>query len=148
MVWVKNGTSALWRGIPKSFDRLKWSQVQIFNFSSLSGWFSVSMDTYLQNSIPIVRAQLAKLWGTVCLKFFTKPLVDTVNRLPAPPPPPVPQISSPDAQFEPVGGASSLSTSASSNAKHFFIKAFEKTMKIRDTNFESSSGGSQMPKQV
>ena len=119
-------------------------------FFYISGWFSVSMDTYLQNSIPTVRNQLAKLWGSVCLKFFTKPLIDTVNRLPAPPPPPVPQITSPDAQFEPVGGggASSLSTSASSNAKHFFIKAFEKTMKIRDTNFESSYSGSQMPKQV
>ena len=38
--------------------------------------------------------------------------------------------------------------STSNQAKHFFIKAFEKTMKIRDTNFESGSGGPQMPKQV
>ena len=69
------------------------------------------MDSYLQNSVQTVRTQLAKLWGSVCLKFFTKPLLDTVNRLPAPPSPPVPQISSPDAQFDNVGGAGSLSTS-------------------------------------
>ena len=58
----------------------------------------------------------------------------------------MPQISSPDAPFEPAGGA--MGGSTSNQTKHFFIKAFEKTMKIRDTNFESGSGGPQMPKQV
>ena len=39
------------------------------------GWFSVSMDSYLQNSIPTVRNQLAKLWNPQCLKFFCQPLM-------------------------------------------------------------------------
>ena len=56
------------------------------------GWFSVSMDSYLQNSIETVRNQLAKLWSPTCLKFFCQPLVDTVQKLPVPPPPPVPTI--------------------------------------------------------
>ena len=107
------------------------------------GWFSVSMDSYLQNSIPLVRSQLAKLWSPGCLKYFTKPLISTVARLPAPPPPPVPQISSPDAQYDQVSGAQGAT--GSNQAKQFFIKAFEKTMKLKDNHYEHTS---QVIKQV
>ena len=110
------------------------------------GWFSVSMDTYLQNSIPTVRNQLAKLWSPVCLKFFTRPLFDTVARLPAPPPPPAAQISSPETHYDQTGSMASASA-GSNNAKQFFMKAFEKTMKIRDSNFDASAASS-LPKQV
>ena len=100
------------------------------------------MDSYLQNSIPLVRNQLAKLWSPGCLKYFTKPLISTVARLPAPPPPPVPQISSPDAQYDQVSGASA---NPGLQAKQFFKKALEKTMKIKNDN---DNLGSQIIKQV
>ena len=108
------------------------------------GWFSVSMDSYLQNSIPTVRNQLAKLWGPVCLKFFTRPLIDTVNRLPAPPPPPTVQISSPESQFDPtMHYAASAST-----PKQFLMKAFEKTSsKIKGLSIDNTDSP-QLPKQV
>ncbi len=115
------------------------------------GWFSVSMDSFLQNSMPTVRNQLAKLWSPICLKFFTKPLVDTVNRLPVPPPPPTVQITSPDSQYDPLihYGASGGASSLSSNPKQFFRKALEKTMKIRaDLENSGSSNSPQLPKQV
>ena len=95
------------------------------------------------HSIPLVRSQLAKLWSPGCLKYFTKPLISTVARLPAPPPPPVPQISSPDAQYDQV----QVSGATSNQAKQFFIKAFEKTMKLKD-NEQSSQVIKQVPASI
>ena len=108
------------------------------------GWFSVSMDSYLQNSIPTVRNQLAKLWNPQCLKFFCQPLINTVQKLPIPPAPPAPTIASPDSRLQDYEAPSgSMNT-----PKQIFKKALEKTMQFKDSNSDNSSNQSTVIKQM
>ncbi len=117
-------------------------QSNLSHWHPVLGWFSVSIDIHLQNSIITVRHQLAKLWSPSCLTFFTKSLLETVAALPPmlPPPPPAPTLTSPDASGMPASVmASTASTSVDASmsdmslsnptgsAKQFFKKAIEKT---------------------
>jgi ubiquitin-protein ligase E3 B len=119
-------------------------QSNLSHWHPVLGWFSVSMDSHLQNSMTIVRNQLAKLWSPICLKYFTLPLVQTVNKLPAPPPPPVPQLSSPsDSHLHDYEASSSSSSSSGlssgTSAKQFFKKALEKTIQLNNTSDHHSA---------
>ncbi len=90
------------------------------------GWFSVRLDNYLQDSMEVVKSQLARLWSPQCIKILSKPLMDAVEKLPALPPPPNPEPPS-----SPTSGVSfaiaAASSGASGGTKQFFRKALEKT---------------------
>ena len=66
-------------------------QSNLSHWHPVLGWFSVSLDRYLQASMGQVKAQLARLWAPDCLALMTKQLAQEAAKLPAlPPPPPSP----------------------------------------------------------
>jgi len=85
-------------------------QSNLSHWHPVLGWFSVSLDKYLQAAMPYVRQQLSRLWLPDCLKLLTIHLHSAAQKippLPAPPPPPVAEQTN--------------------SAKQLFKKALEKT---------------------
>ncbi len=100
-------------------------QSSLSHWHPVLGWFSVTLDSYLQDSMDRVKYQLSRLWSPSCLRLLTRPLRELVDKLPAvvPPPPIQPDLSSPEE--------------GSSAAKQLFKKAMEKA---KSSNASSSKG--------
>ena len=86
-------------------------QSNLSHWHPVLGWFSVSLDSYLQASMDKVKMQMSLLWSPTCLKLLMKPLLDITDQLPELTNPPSP---------EPVP----VDTNA---AKQLFKKALQKT---------------------
>ncbi len=98
-------------------------QSNLSHWHPVLGWFSVSLDTFLQNSMDRVKFQLSRLWSPGCLRLLTGPLTELVEKLPqaaAPPPVAAPQDLSPPEE-----------TNA---AKQLFKKAMEKAKASSNAN--------------
>ncbi len=102
-------------------------QSNLSHWHPVLGWFSVHLDSYLQNSMELVRSQLSKLWSSHTLTVMAKPLKEL--KLPELPSPPA-VTTSPD----------NLQAEDTNVAKAFFKKAMEKT------KASSSSTATPIPK--
>ena len=49
-------------------------QSNMSHWHPVLGWFSVTLDTHLQDSMCVVKEQLARLWSPACLMYFTMPM--------------------------------------------------------------------------
>ncbi len=87
-------------------------QSNLSHWHPVLGWFSVNLDSYLQDSMDKVKYQLSRLWSPNCLKLLTRPLTELVDKLP-------PVVLPPTAQPD-------LSPEETSSAKQLFKKAMEK----------------------
>jgi len=65
-------------------------QSNLSHWHPVLGWFSVSLDKYLQSTIPIVKLQIARLWHPDSVKLLTHHLQMSAVHLPRPSPPPTP----------------------------------------------------------
>lgn len=140
---LSDTVSVLMRLLDSCGQYVTAKQSNLSHWHPVLGWFSVSMDSHLQDSMPAVRTQLAKLWSPACLKLFTQCLLDTVAKLPDPPPPPEPHLVSPDAAMAPPLPGSSTSASGGNAAKQFIRKAMEKTKQLNSsTSSPQSRSGS------
>jgi len=70
-------------------------QSPLSHWHPVLGWFSVSLDKHLQNSMVVVKSQLCRLWSVECLLVLTQDLQAQAQSLPAIPAPPTP---SPEAE--------------------------------------------------
>jgi len=65
-------------------------QSNLSHWHPVLGWFSVSLDKYLQATIPTLKIQLAKLWHPDSVKLLTHHLQAAAQSLPRPIAPPTP----------------------------------------------------------
>ena len=112
-------------------------QSNLSHWHPVLGWFSVSIDSYLQDSMTLVRDQLSELWSAPCVGLYFKPLIALVDKMPEAAKPPSPVFStqqlSPDE--EPPMNA----------AKQFFKKAMEKTKSTTSAVMAHSKSESSAP---
>ena len=65
-------------------------QSNLSHWHPVLGWFSVSLDKYLQSTMPTVKTQLSRLWHPDTVKLLTHHLQVSAAKLPRPSPPPTP----------------------------------------------------------
>ena len=65
-------------------------QSNLSHWHPVLGWFSVSLDKYLQATIPTVKLQLSRLWHPDSVKLLTHHLQTAAASLPRPAAPPTP----------------------------------------------------------
>lgn len=97
------------------FQYVTAKQSNLSHWHPVLGWFSVSLDAYLQDSMERVRTQLSRLWSPHCVRLFSAPLTEIVSRLP---------------EFKSIPEAAALlhlAPPTSSGPKNMLKKAFEKT---------------------
>ena len=91
-------------------------QSNLSHWHPVLGWFSVSLDAHLQDSMERVRTQLSRLWSPHCVRLFSAPLTEIVSRLPE-------VTSVPDA----ASALQHAPPAPSSGPKNMLKKALEKT---------------------
>ena len=106
--WTRNKNRVI------HFQYVTAKQSNLSHWHPVLGWFSVSLDAFLQDSMERVRTQLSRLWSPHCVRLFSAPLTEIVSRLPE-----VPSI--PDA------AASLHAPPTSTGPKNMLKKALERT---------------------
>ena len=113
-------------------------QSNMSHWHPVLGWFSVTLDTHLQDSMGIVKDQLARLWSPACLCYFTSPIKMLSASLPEVSPPIVSSVGSGVQDEDPPTGTKA--------AKQMFRNMMTKTKNsvISGTGAASASihGGS------
>ena len=80
-------------------------QSNMSHWHPVLGWFSVTLDTHLQDSMSIVKEQLARLWSPACLLYFTAPIKMLSSSLPERLPPVVTARETGPSDEESLSGA-------------------------------------------
>lgn len=94
-------------------------QSNMSHWHPVLGWFSVTLDTHLQDSMSIVRDQLVRLWSPACLYYFSAPMKALAESLPERSPPVVTSIGN--------GAQDDESLSGTKAAKQMFRNMMTKT---------------------
>ncbi|XP_040567057.1 ubiquitin-protein ligase E3B [Lepeophtheirus salmonis] len=107
-------------------------QSNLSHWHPILGWFSAGIDQYLQDSMGLVKNQIAKLWSPIMLKRMIIPLQAVVDKLPS-------DFRSNDSGLEvpdpPSPGDPNI-------AKQLMKKAMEKTKNSGVTKFINSVSSS------
>ena len=79
-------------------------QSNMSHWHPVLGWFSVTLDTHLQDSMCVVKEQLARLWSPACLMYFTMPMKTLSASLPERLPPVVSAATTGPSDEESLSG--------------------------------------------